>query len=75
MIYKASHGKLSAEIFMLNNKTYLCIVDYHSKFQVVKLTDCLHADILIKILRLFEEYRLLRKIMSHAGTNLVSEKF
>ena len=27
---------LGADIFQLNNKTYLCIVDYHSKFPVVK---------------------------------------
>ena len=32
---------------MLSNKTYLCIVDYHSKFLVVKQMDRLSADSLI----------------------------
>ena len=36
MPYQASCGKLGADIFMLKNKTHLCIVDYHSKFLVVK---------------------------------------
>ena len=39
---------VDADIFMLNNKTYLCVVDYHSKFPVMKGTDGLCADSLIK---------------------------
>ena len=27
---------LGVNIFQLNNKNYLCIVDYHSKFPVIK---------------------------------------
>ena len=27
---------LGADIFLLNNKNYLCVVDYHSKFLVIK---------------------------------------
>ena len=35
--YLASNGRQKdTDIFMLNNKGYLCIVDYHSKFPVVK---------------------------------------
>ena len=36
-------------LFMLNNKTYLYIVDYHSKLLAVKLMDGLSADSLIKM--------------------------
>ena len=27
---------ISADVFHFNNKNYLCIVDYHSKFPVIK---------------------------------------
>ena len=27
---------IAADMFTLNNKSYLCIVDYHSKFPIVK---------------------------------------
>ena len=39
---------VGTDIFMLNNKTYLCIVDYHRKLPIIKLTDGLSADNLIK---------------------------
>ena len=38
---------IGADMFQLNNKNYLCIVDYHSKFQAVKKTEGLSADSLI----------------------------
>ena len=64
------------EIFMLNNITYFCIVDYQSIFPVVKLTDGLGADSLIKTCMIASvEYRLPRKIMSDCVTNFVSENF
>ena len=32
-----NHGKyLGIDMFTLHNKNYLCIVDYHSKFPVIK---------------------------------------
>ena len=59
-------GKLwetaGADIFMLNNKIYLCTVDYHSKFLVMILTVGLSANSLIEICKImFAEYRLSRK--------------
>ena len=36
-----------ADIFTLNNKNYLCIVDNHSKFPVIKKTEDLSTDSLI----------------------------
>ena len=67
---------VDADICMLNNKTYFCIVDYHSKFPVMKLMDGLSVDSVIKTcIIIFAEYTLSNKIMSDAGTNFVSEKF
>ena len=34
-------------MFTLNNKYYLCIVDYHSKFSIIKKTEDLSVDSLI----------------------------
>ena len=48
---------LDADMFHINNKNYLCIVDYHSKFQVVKKTEGLLADSLILAFKVvFSEY-------------------
>ena len=38
---------ISAYIFTLNDKQYLCIVDYHSKFLMIKKTADLSADSVI----------------------------
>ena len=63
-------------IFTLNNKHYLCNVDYHSKFPVIKKAEDLSADSLISIYKvIFAEYGLPKKIMSDLGSNLVSGKF
>ena len=35
---------VGADMFMLHNKNYLCIVDFHSKFPVNKETEDLSAD-------------------------------
>ena len=67
---------LGADIFLLNKKNYLCIVDYHSKFPIVKRLEGLSAESLItKIKVIFSEYGIPQKLMSDAGTNLISDKF
>ena len=38
---------VGADLFSLHNKSYLCILDYHSKFHVIKHIDDLSADSLI----------------------------
>ena len=38
---------IGADMFTLHNKTYLHIVDYHSKFTVIKKMEDLSADSLI----------------------------
>ena len=44
---------IGADMFTLNNKHYLCIVDYHSKFPIIKKAEDLSADSLILTWKLF----------------------
>ena len=63
-------------MFTLNNKNYLCIVDCHSKFPVVKKAEDLSTDsfkLACKII--FSGCGLPKKIMSDAGGSFVSDKF
>ena len=67
---------LGTDVFHFNNKNYLCIVDYHSKFPVVKRLEGLSAESLIATIKIiFAEYGIPCKLMSDAGTNFVSDKF
>ena len=67
---------LGADVFHFNNKNYLCIVDYHSKFPEVKWMEGLSTDNLITTAKvIFAEYGIPYKLMSYAGTNFVSDKF
>ena len=67
---------LGTDIFHFNYKNYLCIVDYHSKFPVVKRLEGLSAESLITTTKvIFTKYGISQKLMSDAGTNFVSEKF
>ena len=66
----------SADIFMVNNKMLLCIVDYYSKFPVVKKVGSLAVDSLIQMTKvIFVQHGLAKKIVSNAGMNLTSEIF
>ena len=66
---------IGADVFQFNNKNYICLVDYHSKFSVIKRIEGLLADNLIDVLKIiFAEYGIPCKIMSDAGTNFISEK-
>ena len=67
---------IGTDMFTLNNKHYLCIIDYHSKFPIIKKTAHLSAYSLILMCKvIFAEYRLRKKIMSDSGGNFVSDKF
>ena len=67
---------LGADILHLNNKNYLCIVNYHSKFAVIKRMEGLSTESLITTTKvIFAEYGIPHRLMSDAGTNFVSEKF
>ena len=63
-------------MFTLDNKQYLCIVDYNSKFPVVKKTEDLSADSLILTCKIiFAEYGLPKNIMSDSCSNFISDEF
>ena len=67
---------IGADMFTLDNKQYLCIVDYHSKFPIVKKLKDLSADSLILTCKfIFAEYSIPKKIMSDSGSNFISDKF
>ena len=67
---------LGADKFQLNSKNYLCIVDYHSKFSVIKKMEGLSSEKLITTTKvMFAEYGILHRLMSDVGSNFVSEKF
>ena len=67
---------VGTDILTNNNKHYLCIVDYHSKFPAVKQMERFSADHQIKTCKvLFSEYRQPSKIVSDAGTNFMFKKF
>ena len=67
---------IGADVFQLNNKNYLCIVDYHSTFLVIKRMEGLSAESLIAAVKIiFAEYSIPCRLMSDAGGNFISEKF
>ena len=64
------------DVFQLNNKIYLCIVDYHSKFLVIKRMEGLSAvSLIVTVKIIFVEYSIPHRLMSDAGGNFISEKF
>ena len=67
---------LGTDVFHFNNKNYLCIVDYHSKFPIVKRLEGLSTESLITTTKvIFAKYGMPQILMSDAGTNFVSGKF
>ena len=69
-------GVLGTNVFHFNNKNYLCIVDYHSKFSVVKRLEGLSAENLMTTVKvIFTEYSIPCNLMSDTGTNFVSDEF
>ena len=67
---------VGADVFHCNNKNYLCIVDYNSKFPTVKRLEGLSAENLTNAVKIiFVEYGIPHKIMSDAGTNFVLDRF
>ena len=60
----------------LNNKYYLCIVDYCSKFPIVRRVEDMSAESLILACKvIFSEYGLPKRKMCDAAGNFISDKF
>ena len=56
---------VGAYMFTLYNKYSLCLVDYHSKFPVIKKMEDLSADSLILACKIiFQSIALLKEMMS-----------
>ena len=67
---------IGADMFTLNNRQYLCIVDYHSKFMIVKKTkDLSAASLILTCYIIFAGYGIPKKIMSDSSSNFISDKF
>ena len=65
----------SIYVFHFNNRNYLCVIDYNSKFPIIKRLEGLSADNLINTVKIiFTEYGIPWKILSDAGTNFVSDR-
>ena len=65
-----------ADKFHFNNRNYLCVIDYNSKFPIIKRLEGLLAENLINMVKMiFAEYGIPQKIMSDAGTNFFSDRF
>ena len=67
---------VGADVFHFNNINYICVVDYNSKFPIIRKLQGLSAEHLINaVSAIFAKYGIQQKLMSDAGTNFVSEKF
>ena len=67
---------IGVDMFTLNNKNYLSILDYHSKCPILKRSEDMSAESLIPACKnIFSEYGLLKKIMSDAVGNFISDTF
>ena len=63
---------ISVDMFTLNNEHYLCIVDYHSKFPIIKKAEDLSTESLILTCKvIFAEYGIPRQIMSDTCGNFI----
>ena len=62
------------DMFTLSNKNYLSIVNYHSKFPIVK-KDILADSLVLACKVILSEFGLQKKIMSDVDGNFISDKF
>ena len=75
-IIKYHTDNVGADVFIINYKNLLCIIDYHSKLPIVKKVNSLLADDLLQITKpISAKYGLLKKIVSDADTNFTSKTF
>ena len=66
---------IEVDMSTLNNKNYLCIVDYHSKFPIVKKAENMSTDkLILTCIVIFSEFGLPKKIISDAVGNFISDK-
>ena len=67
---------IGADLFPINNSNFFHVVEYHSKFPIVKRAEKISADSLSTCGNvLLAEYGLPKKIISDEGTNFISGNF
>ena len=67
---------IKADTFTWKNIYFLCIVDYHCRFPIVKRAEDMSAESLLVACKvIFSKYRVLSSIMSDEGSNFISDKF
>ena len=68
--------QLGLDIFTLRNTHYLLVIDYFSRFPVVRQLQSLHSLSVIKHLKdIFTEIGIPRSIVSDGGTQFTSQEF
>lgn len=68
---------VGADIFYYEKKPYLCVIDYYSKFPIIRrLEKETSADLIDTFKGIFSEHGgIVEKIVSDSGTNFTSEEF
>ena len=75
MNFHSSCEEVGADIFSIHNNTLLYIVDYYSKFSVMKKADGLSADDLVRAVNIFfTEFGPPKKMFSDVGINFISDQ-
>lgn len=68
--------KLGSDIFRFNGANYLIIVDYYSRFPIIRpLNDTSASTISSHLTSLFPEYGLPSELTADFGSQFVSEMF
>ena len=66
---------VGVDIFPINNKHFLCIVDYYSKFPVMKQVELFSTDNVIQTYKIiYSGYGLPSELTEDADKNFLSEK-
>ena len=65
-----------ADIFHFKNVNYLCVVDYNSKFPIIRrYLELLVEHLINEVTAIFAKYGIPQKIMFDTSMNFVSERF
>ena len=76
MTYNSGHGKSLRQMYSILIIKTLCVVDYNSKFPVLKRLEGLSGESLINTVKIiFSKYGIPQKIISGVGTNFISDRF
>ena len=67
---------LATDIFHVNNKNFILIVDYYSRFPVVHQIHSMTSRVLVRLFtEIFSEFGFPKSIVSDGGTQFTSQEF